>query len=302
MEHLSYSKRTKEELSGAEIKKDCCAAAQLAGLALFGGSISENRIKLASENLCVAENFSTLFGRVFSYDAPLLCEKNLFSIEITDKNIVKQVLLKFGLVSSENEKLLRRRISPALVKNNCCKRAFLRGAFLGSAVIVDPRRNYNLEFVTHYHTLVRDFAELLGALSFKAGVSQRAGNCIIYTKNSETICDMLAAIGAPNAQMEILNVKIEKELRNGMNRSANGETANYDKAVSAAVKQLRAIEEIDRRTGVKNLPDDLRALAEMRIRHKDAPLSELGRLLDPPLTKSGVSHRMKKLLNMAENN
>ena len=294
----SYSKRTKDEVLNSEISDDCCAAAQLAGMLLFGGSVSENKIRLVSENSSITESFCALFGRVFLYKIEPSREKNFYIAELCNKDIINRVLINFGL--TDGGRLIRRRISPAIIQNDCCKRAFLRGAFLGGATVVDPSRNYNLEFVTHFRGLAKDFSELLGTLSFKTGLGERAGNCIIYTKNSETICDILAAMGASNAQMEMLNVKIEKELRNGMNRSINGETANYDKAVSAAVKQIRAIETIDCRIGIKNLPDDLRDLAELRIKHKDAPLSKLGTLLDPPLTKSGVSHRMKRLMKIAE--
>lgn len=283
-----------------EIKNDCCAAAQLAGMLLFGGNISENKIGLVSENAGITENFCALFQRAFLCNIPQSREKNFYIAELCNKDIVKQVLIKFSLTDPDGGRLIRRRV-PQIVKTDCCKRAFLRGAFLCSATAVDPNRNYSLEFVTHYRALASGLSDLLGSLSFKTRTTERSGNCIIYTKNSETICDILAAIGASNAHMEMLNVKIEKELRNGMNRAVNGETANYDKAVSAAVRQIRAIEKIDSKIGLDNLPDDLRTLAELRIRHKDAPLSELAAYLDPPLTKSGVSHRMKRLLKLAEN-
>lgn len=298
----SYSRRTKDEILNFEVKNDCCAAAQLAGMLLFGGSVSENKIRLISENCALTDKFCALFERVFLYKIETRQEKNFYTAELCNKDIIDRVLKTFALTDPNGGRLIRRRISPDLVKKKCCKRAFVRGAFLGGATIVDPNRNYNLEFVTHFRGLARDFSELLGELSFKTGMGERAGNCVIYTKNSETICDILAAIGAYGAQMEMLNVKIEKELRNGMNRSVNGETANYDKAVSAAVKQLKAIEKIENGMGIKNLPDDLRDLAYMRIRHKDAPLSELGALLSPPLTKSGVSHRMKRLMDIADKN
>ncbi len=296
----SYSKRTKDELFNCEIKKDCCAAAQLDGMLLFGGVVEECKIRFASENAAAVECFRALFERVFLYEISPQRDGAVIFIEIRDRALLMRVFTELGLAGGESGRVIRRRIAPRIVEKDCCKRAFLRGAFLGGATVIDPRRNYSIEFVTHYRGLAQDFSELLLALSFKTRLAERAGSRIIYTKNSETVCDMLAAMGAPNAQMELINVKIEKELRNGMNRSANGETANYDKAVSAAVKQLRAIEKIDREIGIDRLPDDLKDLARARIKHKDAALSELGKFLNPPLTKSGVSHRMNRLMKLAD--
>ncbi|MBO5364384.1 MAG: DNA-binding protein WhiA [Clostridia bacterium] len=203
-------------------------------------------------------------------------------------------ILLFGTITPDLEEQYR--IPQELVESECCKRALIKGAFLGGGTVINPRKNYNLELTTPYPALAKDMAELLESVGFSFKSVQRKSKEVLYLKNSEAISDFLSYIGAFRAQMELLNIKIEKEIRNDFNRAANIETANLEKTINAAVQQVKAIEEIQRRIGLDNLPDDLREVAKLRLANKDASLSELGAMMNPPLTKSGINHRLKKLM------
>ena len=190
------------------------------------------------------------------------------------------------------------RINQALMKKECCRRALVRGAFLSCGTVIDPHKNYNLELITPYRELSEDLLELLHKAGFPFKAVIRKSKYVLYLKNSEAISDFLVYIRAFQAQMELLNVKIEKEIRNEITRSANSETANLEKTINAAVEQLHAIETIQKTIGLENLPEDLHEVAMLRLQHKDMSLTELGKRLNPPLSKSGVNHRLKKLMNM----
>ncbi len=232
----SFSQLTKEELSRAKNKKECCDRAEQMGILLFGTM------------------------------AP----------------------------GGEDQY----RIPPELVTEECCKRAFIKGAFLGGGTVINPQKTYNLELTTPYPGLAEDMQHLLEEIGFSFKAVQRQAKEVLYLKNSESISDFLSYIGAFRAQMELLNIKIEKEIRNDVNRTANSEIANLEKTINASVEQVKAIEAVDRRIGIENLPEDLKEIAKLRLANRDASLSELGKMMDPPLTKSGINHRMKKLMNL----
>jgi len=190
------------------------------------------------------------------------------------------------------------RIDPSLTENECCRRALVKGAFLSSGTVIDPRKNYNLELVTAHKALSEDMLSLLHTIGFPFKSVIRKSKYVLYLKNSDAIADFLSYIGAFQAQMEVLNVKIEKEIHNDFNRAANGETANLEKAINAAVNQIQAIMTLQETVGLDSLPEDLREIAELRLKHKQMSLTELGKLLNPPLSKSGVNHRLQRLMKM----
>ena len=171
---------------------------------------------------------------------------------------------------------------------------------MGGGTIVDPNKNYNLEFLLPNEKLCSEFIAVLESLELSFKKTVRKGSLVVYVKNSETIGDALAYMGAFSSQMELLNVKIEKEIRNDMNRAANSETANMDKILTASAKQIKAIQKIETSIGLDNISDELREVAVLRNKYKDISLEVLGKMLTPPLSKSGVNHRIKKILSIAE--
>lgn len=183
------------------------------------------------------------------------------------------------------------RINWEHLRRECCKRAFIRGAFLSGGYIVEPAKSYHLEMVVTYAPLRRDFEELLKFFNITAKWIRRNGTYVFYFKGSEQIVDILGIIGAHTSMMNFLNVKIEKEMRGDVNRIVNCETANVGKSISAAIKQARLIEEI----GLDNLPEDLQPIAKMRLENRECSLKELGEMMEPPMTKSAVNYLMRKI-------
>ena len=295
----SFSQLTKEELYKAEVDKLCCSRAEYAGMLLFGALITQQSVKFVTENQDVLSSWAEL-SRKQGMD-PVVHQNPegnaRYFAETTDAVRILQMLHDFKLVDPATG-VIRYRIDKSLVQKECCRRALVKGAFLSCGTVIDPRKNYNLELVTPYLGLSRDLEQLLRDVGFLFKTVMRKSKYVLYLKNSEAISDFLAYMGAFQAQMELLNVKIEKEIRNDITRTANSETANLEKTINAAVAQIQAIETIQKTIGLDNLPEDLREIALLRLTHKDLSLSALGKMMNPPLSKSGVNHRLKKLMNM----
>ena len=188
-----------------------------------------------------------------------------------------------------------------MLEEPCCKAAFLRGAFLAGGSATDPEKRCHLELVTDHRSVSGEAFSLLSELGFTGQRDAvRAGRYVLYFKQSDAIGDFFTVIGAPGAAMGVMSAKIEKDMRNSVNRRVNCDSANADKIVSAAQAQLERIRALDRETGIENLPEELRDLALLRVANPEASLADLAALSDPPLSKSGVSHRMRKLMNYEE--
>lgn len=192
------------------------------------------------------------------------------------------------------------RINRANITDDCCYAAFLRGAFLACGTVTDPRKNYHLEFVVSHKKLCLDLMKLMEELSLTPKYIMRKGNHIIYFKDSESIEDVLTVIGASNAALEIMGIKIEKDVKNSVNRKLNFEMSNLSKTVNASTVQMAAIKKIISKHNVGWLPPNLREIAVLRIENPDVTLKELGEMLSVPLSRSGVNHRLKKLIEIAE--
>ncbi len=235
-----------------------------------------------------------LIKRLYNLDAELLeRESGIFSVRMSGAEAVK-VLRDMRLAT------VPIRIDKSLVRGECCKRAFIRGAFLGGGAICAPQKGYHMELVTGHYALCGDFAEILRFFDVSPRFIKRKGNYVFYIKDSEQMCDLLAALGAHAQMMALLNVKIEKEVRNSTNRRVNCENANAEKTADAAVLQAHAIRLLADRVGLDHLPPQLESVARARLESPEATLAELARALG--LTKSGVNHRMRRLMQLAEEN
>lgn len=297
----SFSELTKEELYRIENSNNCCDLAEFAGLLLMGCSISFDEIKLVTENSDVLGCFAMLARRLgYTVHSGQAADKaSRYSARITDPTQIFMLLGEFSLTDT-NTKIIRHRVPLHIIENECCRRAFIRGAFMGGGTVIDPQKNYNLELVTPYMRLSGDICAVLGEEGFEFKTVVRKSKYVLYIRNSEKIQDFLSYMGAYKAQMQLINIKIEKEIRNDVTRSINSETANYEKTISASVKQLQAIEKIEKNMKLDDLPDELCEIAKLRVKHKSMSLTELGRLCVPPLGKSGVNHRMQKIMAAAE--
>ena len=191
-------------------------------------------------------------------------------------------------------------VNGILVQQTCCKRAFLRGAFMASGSISDPNKSYHFEIVARTLQQAQLLTELMNSFEADAKIVERKNHYVAYVKEGSQIVDMLNVMEAYVSLMNLENVRILKEMRNTVNRKVNCETANINKTVSAAVKQIEDIRKIQSRMGFDELPESLREMAELRLQYPDATLKELGEYLDPPVGKSGVNHRLRKLSAIAE--
>lgn len=199
-------------------------------------------------------------------------------------------------LSANDETLFKR----AVLSNNCCKKAFLRGVFLWAGSVSDPEKVYHLEMKFETEALADEVVKIMQGFGVKAKKSIRKDRFVVYLKEGDEIADFLVLLGAQQALLELENVRVVKEVRNSVNRRVNCETANLQKTVESGMSQLKDIEWIAEHIGFERLPGNLREIAEARLNHPDASLTELGSYLDPPVGKSGVNHRLRRLKKIAE--
>jgi len=293
---LSFSSDVKSEISKIENLSPCCYHAQVYGLVLFA-HFSKYNFSITTEN-------NDVFALYLSYlkdyckVEPVISDngtKKMTAYLKSDKE-KDMVFYKFG--HTLNEATLR--INRANISDECCAGAFLRGAFLACGTVTTPERGYHLEFVVPYKRLCTDMIKFMDELNLKPKYIVRKGNHIIYFKDSESIEDILAVIGAQDASLYVMGIKIEKDVKNKVNRKLNFEMSNISKTVDAANIQIEAIEFIDNKVGIASLPENLQSIAYLRLEHQEASLSELGKLLDTSLSRSGVNHRLNKIVAIAD--
>ncbi len=311
---MSFSSKVKNELCRIE-SKACCHTAELAGIIAFSGTflIKEGKyiLKINTENASVARRIFNLVKWIFNIHTTVKISKNRsskkhmhsYSLIIDDEQIIKKVVntLKLNLEGILKNSGTHVGINTLVTKRKCCKKAMIRGAFLGGGSISDPEKTYHFEFATNNQGLRDDFCKLLHDLNFVPGKVIRKHNYVIYFKGSEAIVDLLNIMGAHKSLLEFENIRIIKEMRNNVNRVVNCETANLGKTVNASVRQIQNIEFIKERIGLDKLPSVLQEIAEIRLEFKEATLKELGEILSPTVGKSGVNHRLRKLDIIAEN-
>ncbi len=293
---MSFSSDIKKELCSLENIQPCCYHAQVYGLVLFA-HFNKFNLSITTENKDVFDLYLKSLTEYVGFK-PVTDTSRIkkLTAEITDASKKEKCFDKFG--HSINETSLR--INYANIQNECCVASFLRGVFLSCGFVSDPNRNYHLEFVVPYKRLCNDLMKIINELNLEPKYVMRKGNHIVYFKDSESIEDFLAYIGAQNASLYIMSVKIEKDIKNKVNRKLNFEYHNMDKTLSASRRQVEAIKYIKSTAGLAILPDSLRELAVLRLDNPDAPLSELALMLENPVSKSGIKHRLDKIVETAD--
>ena len=297
-EPMSFSNQVKTELCRGAISRRCCARAEAYGALLFCRRFTREEIRVVTASPSFAKRLPELFRRAFrvEFDAVTASAAGKQTFSLTNPTKLIAVREAFGY---EPEASLAHHINFAMVEEDHCRSAFLRGAFLAGGSVSDPSKSYHLELCTTHFNVSREFAALLREAGFEPKQTTRKSNYITYFKPSETIADFLTALGAPVSAMELINTKLEKHLRGSVNRRVNCDSANLDKAVDAALEQVEAIERYARSRGLDSLPDKLRATAELRLDHPELTLAQLASLSDPPVTKSCLNHRLRKLMELA---
>lgn len=302
---MSFSSTVKDELinfeNGRQIDTEnnsaCCIRALQYGLLLFCRGFSVSAINMQTENEGVAKLYAVTIKHITGKEQNIKCSAaGKYSISVEPEKLRKQVLEYFGHTGTE----ITLRLNRANLSDECCYESFLRGAFLACGTITSPNKDYHLEFIAPHLNLCKDLIKLLEEMELKAKYVVRKGNHIVYFKDSESIEDVLAHMGAVSSSLEVMEVKIIKDVRNKVNRKTNFENANLSKTVDAAVMQMRAIEHIKKERGLSYLTDELRELALIRLENPELSLRELGQMLSTPLSRSGVNHRLKKIIQMSE--
>lgn len=283
---MSFSTNVKRELETVLPGSRHCQIAELAAIIHFGCDAGGNdkKIKLISENPSVGRKYFTLLEKTFIINGA--ADKVLQAVKVLDEH---------GQIHPLSEE-----VDPLLLKNSCCRRAFLRGAFLCLGSMSDPHKGYHLEFVCEYEPWARQIKHMAAGFDIETRIIRRKKYYVVYLKEGAGIVDLLNVIGAHRALMQFESLRVEKEVRNSINRQVNCEAANITKTVNAASRQIEDIEYLKKYYGLSNLPDGLRETAQVRLEHPESSLTELGGYLNPPVGKSGVNHRLRKLGEIAE--
>lgn len=309
---MSFSANTKNELSRIEPERKCCQLAEIAGFIRMCGAIrlSGNmkiQVKISTENPAVARHFKKLIDDYFGIKASLIIAQNpltkkgrIYELIIESDMNAEQILRETGiLMVREGCNYISDGIYSDLIKTKCCKKSYLRGIYLGAGTISDPEKAYHLEIVCNSEVLGNDVKKLMNSFGLHAKLFSRKRNFVVYIKEAEQIIDFLNILGAHGQLLDLENIRIMKEMRNKTNRISNCDSANLDKMINASAKQLENIRLIDETRGIASLPEKLYETAKLRLENPEASLIELAEMLDPPLKKSGINHRLKKIEEIA---
>lgn len=284
---MSFSGEVKQELAKNISSARHCQLAEFAAIMNFCGQFGRDRegnytIGFQTENETIIKKCFTLLKKLYNIEP---------DVGLTEQE-VRDIIQKAGGPDEP--------VPPLTIKNSCCKRAFLRGAFLSVGSMSDPQKGYHLEFVCTGEAKAKMLQNVIREFDIEAKIVLRKKYFVVYLKEGSAIVDLLNVCGAPVSLMNLENLRILKEMRNSVNRRVNCETANITKTVSASARQIEDINYIREHYGFSRLPDPLREMAEVRLENPDAPLKELGEFLSPPVGKSGVNHRLRKLSELAE--
>lgn len=310
---MSFSVDTKNELARLEQEKKCCMLAEIAGFIRMCGSIrlaggGKFTIIITTENPAVARHFKKIIKDYFDVDANLeigqgttLKKGHLYLLTIGPEELSEQILRETGiLMVKEGMNFISDGIYEGLIKTKCCRKSYLRGVFLGAGTISDPEKGYHIEFVCSTQTLSNDVKKLINSfVGLHAKQVKRKKSYVVYVKESEQIVDILNILKAHGQLLKFEDTRIMKEMRNKTNRINNCDSANLDKTLNASEKQVEAIKKIDQKKGLDYLNDKLKEVALLRLDNPDATLQELADMMEPPLKKSGINHRLKKIEEIA---
>ncbi|MDR3552435.1 MAG: DNA-binding protein WhiA [Clostridia bacterium] len=296
---MSFAYDVKTELCAAELYNACCRRAQLYAMLLYGRSFSQRDITLRTEHEGTTLLACALLEEIYAVRpcvryVPRAGGHGIHILSIESSGDIARVLDDFGYAPST----VSFRLNRAVIENDCCNAAFLRGAFLSCGSVVEPEKDYHLEFVAPHVGAGRDLSALLGEQGLEPKTVSRSGSFVVYFRESGQIEDFLTLTGAAMKSLELMNIKVYKDLRNKANRVTNCETANIDRTAGAAARELDAIRRITAVHGMTSMPEELRELAALRLANPELTLRELGERLG--ISRSGVNHRLRRILALAQ--
>lgn len=275
---MSFSAKVKEELCNHISSSRHCRLAELAAIVTMSGSLDDKIWTMDSENIFIKTKVDEI-TRMLGLEKNTDEWRSALKIQYVDNNVI---------------------IDTILIERMCCKRAYLRGVFLAAGSLTNPEKGYHFEIVCEVEKQANIIMGILIDFGLKAKLIERKKYYVVYIKDSSMIVDALNVMGAHVSLMDMENVRILKDVRNAVNRRVNCETANLNKTVSAAVKQIEDIKYIEAEKGIKYLPENLWEIARLRLEEPELSLKDLGQMLNPPLGKSGVNHRLRKISEIAE--
>ncbi len=297
----SYSAAAKAEICRGLPNKQCCALAECFGILLFCNSFDRDSVRIITESREFAYILPKLFKKAFDVEFdtyPSLAAPGKLVFQISDPSKLDAIFEACGF---SRESTLAMHLNLPLVEDECCRTAFLRGAFLAGGSVTDPEKAYHLELTTTHQTVAREAYTLIHEiLSFYPKTAGRGGGQVLYLKQSDQISDFLACLGASLASMGIIEAKLEKELNNKVNRRCNCDDANTSKVVEAAQEQLNAIRILRERGALEKLPQKLQQAIQAREQNPAASLTELAAMMDPPISKPAMNHRLKKIVELSK--
>ena len=296
---MSFSSNVKSELCREPMSRRSGVLAEAYGVLLYCNTFSASLIRIITESQEFAARLPKLFKKAFGVGFDLEPEpESVGKLQfcITDAEKINKIFSIFG-ASAKSDITLH--VNYGVLEDEEDRIAFLRGAFLAGGSVTDPAKRYHLELTTSHYKVCRETYALIMDVGFSPKALTRGGSSILYFKQSDYIEDFLTAIGAPVCAMGVMEAKVEKDLRNGVNRRVNCETANLTKVVDASMEQIAAIRRLQGSGKLDELPVKLRQTAGLRLENPEATLTELAEMLDPPVSKSALNHRMRKLIELA---
>ncbi len=293
---MSFASDVKNEIISFE-RAQCCQSALNYGLLLFARTFSKDSISILTENESVANAFADASFSLCKEKAPLkLSDAGKYKISIENREIITEILNKLGYDS----KSFKRRINFANIPDSCCFSSFIAGAFLACGTVTDPDREYHLEFSLSTKGLCDDLVKIFDEFEIQPKTTLRGGAYVVYVKNSNDIEELLTRMGATETAMQLMGAKMFKDIRNTVNRKVNFENANIARTIAAATKQYEAIALLVEKTGLDSLPEQLREIARLRLEDREMSSAEIARILPEEISVSGVNHRFRKLIKMAQ--
>ena len=315
---MSFASETKNELARIEPEKKCCMLAEISGFLRVAGSIGlvgfgKFKIIITTDNPAVARHYKKLIQDYFGIETKLeigegkavgknrSSRKFSYSITIDADNRSEQILRETGiLLVREGNNYISDGIYSGIVRTKCCKKAYLRGVFMGAGTMSDPEKGYDLEFVLESATMAADLKKLINSfVDLSCKVTERRGKHVVYMKKADYISDMLAIMGASSQVFSMEETRIKKEMVGSARRMSNCDSANMDRSIEASMKHIEAIKKIQETKGLASLPETLREAAELRLEHPDISIAALGELCDPPMKKAGINKRLMRIQEIA---
>ncbi len=310
---MTFSSSVREELAHLNIEKPCCALSELSALIRTCATIQIGQkqkliIRFETENPSTARRIFNIIKFLYSYHCEVSAKKidklrsgHYYMVSLNDNDTIEVILKDTGMMK-ENENIysMSKEIPKGLLSSSCCAKAFLRGSFLGGGSMGDPNKSYHLEFDVHDEHLANTIHSLLHGFELNARITLRKTMHVVYIKEAENIIALFSLIGAHSSLLKMENIMILKSVRNNVNRAMNFENANSNKSVDAAQRQLQCIKKLEKAGKLKTLPKSLREAAELRIENPESTLSELSEI-SGNITKSGINHRMRRIIELAKN-